>query len=235
MRTWVKICGNTNLADTQAAVEAGADAVGFIFCESPRRTDVATARAISVVLPNEVEKVGIFVNESADAVIETAREAGLTGVQLHGDESPEYVKSLLRMVAGMKLKIIKSIPATLGRSSGLGYFDGGENFVDAIMVDSGPANLRGGTGQVFDWLRAGDFIMWLEQRVKVIVAGGLNPDNVAAAISLFHPAGVDVVTGVEASYGKKDLGKVRAFISAVRAAERPALPAKILSRGEKRR
>ena len=222
MRTWVKLCGNTNLEDARLCVEAGADAVGFIFCESPRRTDVAMARDIIRQLPAEVEKVGIFVNETAQQVVDTAREAGLTGVQLHGDEPPEYVKDLLRLLGDDKLKIIKSIPAALGRSSGLGYFDGGENFVDAIMVDSGLANLRGGTGQVFDWLRAGDFIMWLEQRVKVVVAGGLNPENVGAAVSLFHPSGVDVVTGVEEKYGKKDPAKVRAFIAAVRHTEKTA-------------
>lgn len=220
MRTWVKLCGNTNLEDAQLCVDAGADAVGFIFCESPRRTDAAKARAIIRQLPAEVEKVGIFVNETVQQVVDTAREAGLTGVQLHGDESTEYVKDLLRLLGDAKLKIIKSIPAALGRSSGLGYFDGGENFVDAIMVDSGLANLRGGTGQVFDWLRAGDFIMWLEQRVKVIIAGGLNPENVGAAISLFHPSGVDVVTGIEERYGKKDSAKVHAFVAAVRHAEK---------------
>ena len=219
MHTWVKMCGNTSLADAQLCIEAGADAIGFIFCESPRRIDAKTARDISSALPLEVEKVGIFVNEPAEKVIETAQEAGLSGVQLHGDESPEYVKSMLRALGDTKLRIIKSIPAALGRSSGLGYFDGGENFVDAIMVDSGLANLRGGTGQVFDWLRAGDFIMWLEQRTKVVIAGGLNPENVGAAVSLFHPMGVDVVTGIEESYGKKDPEKVRAFIASVRHAE----------------
>lgn len=220
MQTWIKICGTTNLIDAQACVEAGADAIGYIFADSPRRADPTTSGQISQALPPHIEKIGVFVNEPPEVVLDAARQAGLTGVQLHGDESPSYVKDLLRMAESTKLRIIKTIPANLGRSSGLGYFDGGENFVDAIMVDSGSVQLRGGTGQVFDWLRAGDFIMWLEQRAKVIVAGGLNPQNVGAAISLFHPAGVDVVTGVEATHGKKDPEKVRAFIAAVRRAEK---------------
>jgi len=220
MNTWIKMCGTTNLVDAQTCVDAGANAIGFIFAESPRRADPKLAKEISRALPREVERIGVFVNEPVEAVVRTADEAELTGVQLHGDESPAYVKDLMRRSADRALRVIKTIPAGLGRSSGLGYFDGGESFVDAIMVDSGSVQLRGGTGQVFDWLRAGDFILWLEQRSKVIIAGGLNPENVGAAVSLFHPSGVDVVTGVEQSYGKKDPEKVKAFVASVRAAEK---------------
>jgi phosphoribosylanthranilate isomerase len=214
------MCGTTNLVDAQACVDAGANAIGFIFAESPRRADPKVAKEISHALPREVERIGVFVNEPIETVSRIADEAELTGVQLHGDESPAYVKELVRRSSKRSLRIIKTIPAGLGRGSGLGYFDGGEDFVDAIMVDSGSVQMRGGTGQVFDWLRAGDFILWLEQRAKVIIAGGLNPENVRAAISLFHPAGVDVVTGVEQGYGKKDPEKVKAFVAAVRAAEK---------------
>jgi phosphoribosylanthranilate isomerase len=219
MRTWIKICGTTNIEDAQACVHADVDALGFIFAESARRVDVETTRQVVSALPEHIEKIGVFVNESHDLVVNTVREAGLTGVQLHGDESPAYVKQLIRLFGDMHVKILKAIPADLGRTSGLGYFDGGEEFVDAVMIDSGNVQLRGGTGQVFDWLRSGDFIMWLEQRAKVIVAGGLSPDNVSAAVSLFHPHGVDVVTGVEATKGKKDHAKVRAFVEAVRKAD----------------
>jgi phosphoribosylanthranilate isomerase len=220
MNTWIKMCGMTNLADAQACVAAGANAIGLIFADSRRRASLEVAREIAAAIPPEVERIGVFVNEPVETVMGIARQADLTGVQLHGDESPRYVKELLRSAAERPLRIIKAIPAELGRSSGLGYFDGGENFVNAIMVDSGSVQLRGGTGQVFDWLRAGDFILWLEQRSKVIIAGGLNPENVRAAISLFHPAGVDVVTGVEQSYGKKDHEKVKRFVASVRSAER---------------
>ena len=220
MRTWVKICGTTNLEDAQMCVAAGANAIGFIFAESPRRADPQRSGEISRALPRETEKIGVFVNEPVETVLQTVRKAALTGVQLHGDETPAYVKDLLRAAGPMRLKIIKTIHARHGHASGMGYFDGGESFVDAMMIDSGSVQMRGGTGQVFDWLRAGDFILWLEQRSQVIIAGGLNPENVGAAISLFHPAGVDVVTGVERAYGQKDKTKVRAFIAAVRAAEK---------------
>jgi phosphoribosylanthranilate isomerase len=219
-KTWIKMCGTTNLADAQVCVEAGANAIGFIFAESPRRADPILAKEISRALSQYVERIGVFVNEPIETVMRTAGEAELTGVQLHGDESPVYVKELVRRSTERSLRIIKTIPAGLARGSGLGYFEGGENFVDAIMVDSGSVQMRGGTGQVFDWLRTGDFILWLEQRSKVIIAGGLNPENVGAAISLFHPTGVDVVTGVEQSYGKKDPEKVRAFVASVREAEK---------------
>ena len=220
MNTWIKMCGTTSLGDAQACVDAGADAIGFIFADSPRRVDPMVAKNISRALPQKVERIGVFVNEPVETVMRIAEDAELTGVQLHGDESPAYVNELLRRSGGRPVRIIKTIPAKLGRSSGLGYFNGGENFVDAIMVDSGSVQMRGGTGQVFDWLRAGDFILWLEQRSKVIIAGGLNPENVGAAILLFHPAGVDVVTGVEQSYGKKDVQKVKAFVASVRTAEK---------------
>jgi phosphoribosylanthranilate isomerase len=219
MRTWIKICGTTNLADAEMCVEAGADAVGFIFAESPRRADPQQSGEISRALPAEIEKIGVFVNEPVETIIDTVHAAALTGVQLHGDENPAYVKDLMRAAGSLHLKIIKTIHARQGHASGLGYFDGGENFVDAVMIDSGSVQMRGGTGQVFDWLRAGDFIIWLEQRAEVIIAGGLNPENVGAAISLFHPAGVDVVTGVERGHGKKDEAKVKNFIAAVRAAD----------------
>jgi len=220
MSTWIKMCGTTNLADAQACVDAGVDAIGFIFAESPRQIDARSAGEISRALPEHIERIGVFVNEPPANIVQIAHDASLTGVQLHGDEPPSYVKQLLRIAGELKLRIIKTIPADFGRNMGLGYFEGGEEFVDAIMVDSGSVAIRGGTGQVFDWLRAGDFIMWLEQRTKLIVAGGLNPQNVSAAVSLFHPHGVDVVTGVEEKYGKKDPTKVRAFIESVRTAEK---------------
>jgi phosphoribosylanthranilate isomerase len=218
--TWIKMCGTTNLADAHACVAAGVDALGFIFAESPREIAPAAAGAISRAVPPHIERIGVFVNEPEEKVLDIVREASLTGVQLHGDESPAYVKQLLRMAGEFPLRIIKTIPADFGRNMGLGYFDGGEAFVDAVMVDSGSVAMRGGTGQVFDWLRTGDFIMWLEQRSQLIVAGGLNPQNVSAAVSLFHPYGVDVVTGVEEKHGKKDSDKIRAFIDAVRTAEK---------------
>jgi phosphoribosylanthranilate isomerase len=219
MKTWIKICGTTNLADALAAVDAGADALGFLFADSRRRVEPETVKAIVAELPATTEKIGVFVNEPVDVVMNVAREAGLTGVQLHGDESPQYV-SHLRQISGSKLiKILKSISAEAAQSQGLGSFAGFEECVDVLMVDSGNVIMRGGTGQVFDWLRTSDFVMGLQQRSRVVIAGGLDPQNVGAAICLFRPWGVDVVTGVEKEFGKKDNAKIRSFIAAVRAAD----------------
>lgn len=218
MRTWIKICGTTNLVDALAAVEAGADAVGFLFAESPRRVEPEVARDIVEELPEPPEKIGVFVNESAEYVLQVAREVGLTGVQLHGDESPDYVKTLLSLTHE-PLKIIKTIPAEVGKFSGLGEFGGGEDLVDAIMVDSGTRKMRGGTGKPFDWLLLSDFILGLQQTMPVVIAGGLNPENVSAAVCLFRPYGVDVVTGVEREHGHKDPARLRRFIASVRSAD----------------
>jgi phosphoribosylanthranilate isomerase len=219
MATWVKICGNTNLEDATAAVDAGADALGFLFADSRRRVEAGAVKEIVSALPPEVETIGVFVNEPAEKVFDVAREVGLTGVQLHGDESPEYVQQLVRMFGPKRLKIIKSISAETAQSGRLPCFAGVDESVNAFIVDSGNVTMRGGTGQVFDWLRASDFVMSLQQRSRVIIAGGLNPENVAAAICLFRPWGVDVVTGVEKEFGKKDYNKLRAFIAAARAAD----------------
>lgn len=218
MKTWIKICGTTNLVDALAASQAGADAVGFIFAESPRRIEPEVAGDIVQELPEPLEKIGVFVNESAEYVLQVAREAGLTGIQLHGDESPDYVKTLVSLVHE-PLKIIKAIPAAVGRSGGLGEFGGGEDLVDAIMVDSGTRTMRGGTGKPFDWLSASDFILGLQETVPVVIAGGLRPENVTAAVCMFRPFGVDVVTGVEREHGRKDHERLRRFIANVREAD----------------
>ncbi|MCU1309354.1 MAG: phosphoribosylanthranilate isomerase [Candidatus Angelobacter sp.] len=219
MRTWIKICGTTNLADALAAVDAGADALGFLFADSRRRVEPETVKAIVTELPASTEKIGVFVNEPAEFVMKVARETGLTGVQLHGDESPQYVTQLRQISGANRIKIMKSISAEAGQSQGLGFFTGREECVDVLMVDSGSVIMRGGTGQVFDWLRSSDFVMSLQQRSPVVIAGGLDPQNVVAAICLFRPWGVDVVTGVEKEFGKKDHAKIRSFIAAVRAAD----------------
>ena len=219
MKTWIKICGNTNLEDCELAVEAGANALGFIFAESPRRVEPAAVGRITEKLPSNIHRYGVFVNESEDLVLSVVREAHLSGVQLHGDETPSYVKSLLYKAGDRGLKIIKTVPAEVGKYQGLGFFAGGEDLVDMIMVDSGSKQVRGGTGVPFDWLRANEFIMGLERHSKVVIAGGLRSDNVGAAVSLFRPFGVDAVTGVEASYGKKDPAKLRAFVEAIRMAD----------------
>jgi phosphoribosylanthranilate isomerase len=216
---WVKICANTNLPDALAAVEAGADALGFVFAESTRRAQPTQAKEIIAGIPKGTECIGVFVNTPANEVIKVVRECSLTGVQLQGDETPQYVKDLVRMAEGASLKIIKTFSANAPYEISTAASAVMDEHVDAFLVDSGNAAGRGGTGQVFDWLRATDFVIKLKQRAKVIVAGGLNPENVASAIRLFRPYGVDVASGVEKEPGKKDLERLRKFVAAARAAE----------------
>ncbi len=221
--TWIKICGTTNLEDARAAVAAGADAVGFVFAPSPRRIAPTDAQRIIAELPPHVERVGVFVNESAERIREIVEEAGLTAVQLHGDETPAFAAGLFR-VPGRTTRACRRVFKALGVGPGLegglrSFLEGGS--VDALLLDSarhadGP---RGGSGLAFDWNRAQDFMPGLVTRIRVILAGGLEPANVTAAVRTLHPWGVDVCSGVERAPGAKDHDKLRAFIAAVRMAK----------------
>ena len=201
--TWIKICANTNLRDALAASEAGADALGFVFAASPRQVTPAAAAEIIAQLPATIEKVGVIADESVDFVIDVATTARLTGVQLHGRETPEYVLALRRAVP--HLKIIKG----LHPSEQADAYE-----VDAILLDSGSGDTRGGTGKTFDWQANVSRVRALKP--PVIIAGGLTPENVGEAIRTFQPFGVDVASGVESTKGMKDHAKVRAFIAAAR-------------------
>lgn len=217
--TWVKICGMTNLEDALVAVEAGADAVGFVFYEkSPRNVSVETARKIVEKLPAGVEKVGVFVNEPPEKVTEVADDAGLTAVQFHGDEyrSPE------RYAVGGKSYFGMPVTEILGEMRGqtAGFEIPQLPKASGILLDSGTKDQRGGTGKTFAWGEARALVLGLSQRYPVIIAGGLTPSNVGWAADFLHPWGVDVVSGVEASPGKKDPEKVRAFVRAVREMDR---------------
>lgn len=217
--TWVKICGMTNLEDALTAVDAGADAVGFVFYEkSPRWVSVEKAREIVEKLPEKVEKVGVFVNESPEFVSRVAGNVGLTGVQLHGDEykNPErysrssklfFALSVNRLLNHVEEPIGEVILPELPKSSG-------------ILLDSGTPEKRGGTGKTFAWSEARWLVSALARLHPVVVAGGLTASNVRHAAEFLNPWGVDVVSGVEASPGKKDADKVRAFVQAVRASDR---------------
>lgn len=200
---WIKICGTTNLEDALLAVDAGADAVGFVFAESPRRVEPMVAKRIVAELPESVEKIGIFVNEQAERVLEIAHETGLTGAQLHGG------RDNTRAVRGLATAAVVS-PLDL---PGLQL----DADITRVMVDSG--GVRGGTGRTFDWNAAVlAFGELREQGRRLIVAGGLTPENVVDAIRILRPWGVDVVSGVEQSPGRKDPDKVRAFVAAAREA-----------------
>jgi len=217
--TWVKICGMTNLEDALVAVDAGADAVGFVFYEkSPRSVTVDAVRKIVAKLPGSVEKVGVFVNESPDRVSAMADDAGLTAVQFHGDEyrSPE------RYAVGGKVYFSLPVTEILRELRGqIGSFEI-PRFPKAsgILLDSGTKDQRGGTGKTFAWGEAYALVLGLMRSHPVVIAGGLTPANVGWAAGFLHPWGVDVVSGVEARAGKKDPEKVRAFVKAVREMDR---------------
>lgn len=207
--TLVKICGITNLHDALAAVDAGADALGFNFWpRSPRYISPANAREITNHLPPTVLKVGVFVNGDVKFVLDTFSEAGLGAVQLHGDETPDYCKHL----AGRY--VIKAFGATDKFDwSAVSRYD-----VQAIMLDSKDEVLRGGTGRVFDWSvaqREGQSV----KSPALFLAGGLSPENVAEAIASVGPYAVDACSSLELSPGKKNHERVRAFINAVRESE----------------
>ncbi|HXM21269.1 MAG TPA: phosphoribosylanthranilate isomerase [Terriglobales bacterium] len=221
--TWVKICGITNIEDALTAAEAGADALGFVFYEkSPRHVDPETVGEIVANLPVQVEKVGVFVNEAAERIDESVQQAGLTAVQLSQGQSVvgfiEYLQARQNM--NHRPKIISVIPS--GELSDGGFFIANElnNALHALLVDSSSAAQPGGTGRRFDWEKARGMVEMLGLRIPTIVAGGLTPENVAEALALLHPWGVDVSSGVESKPGKKDPEKVQAFVAAVRQAER---------------
>jgi phosphoribosylanthranilate isomerase len=219
--TWVKICGMTNLEDALVAVEAGADAVGFVFYEkSPRWVTVETAREICKKLPSRLDKVGVFVNEPVENISTIADDAGLTAVQLHGDEykSPERYS--------MQGKMFFSLPAVeiLRDLRGPSSFYGFPSLPNSagVLLDSGSQEQRGGTGKTFAWGEALLLVSGLKRKYPVVIAGGLTPQNVGWAAEYLKPWGVDVTSGVEARPGKKDPEKVQAFVKAVREIDRKA-------------
>jgi phosphoribosylanthranilate isomerase len=210
--TWVKICGTTNLDDALCAADAGADAIGFVFGPSKRQVTPDKVASIVAQLPAQLEKIGVFLNESAARIAEIVAETGLTGVQLHGDETPQTAQLI---AASTLVKVVKGIHAGSGLQSDLSTW-AQEESISALLLDSGNGTMGGGTGMVFDWDLAAEALRILPRGISIIVAGGLNPENVARAIDKFHPWGVDVVSGVESEPGKKDIQKVKAFVAAVR-------------------
>ena len=202
----VKICGLTNLDDALAAAEAGADAVGFVlYRKSPRSVDPSTVRMIVRALPPFILPVGVFVNESADTVRNTMDTCGLALAQLHGDESSAYCELLGRPV--LKALRVKD------RISALAVAEyQGRAGVRGFVVDACSDQAYGGTGSLADWNLAAE----IAKTCRILLAGGLTPENVADAIKAVRPYGVDVSSGVESSPGKKDHGRLRAFVQAAR-------------------
>jgi phosphoribosylanthranilate isomerase len=198
----VKICGITNLADAEAAMDLGADLLGFNFYpKSPRYVAPDQAARIIGMLPGFIDLVGVFVNASYEQIQETIEKCQLSWVQLHGDEDPEFCRSLL----SLHVKTIKAIrvkdASDIKRSESY--------FTDAILLDAFHRNKYGGTGLSFDWNIVGHI------GKRVFLAGGINPDNAPAAIEL-GVYGVDVCSGVEAEPGKKDHEKMKKLFENIR-------------------
>jgi phosphoribosylanthranilate isomerase len=214
--TWVKICGTTNLEDALLAVEAGADALGFVFYEkSPRNITVEAAREIVQELPESVEKVGVFVAESPNGIDAIQRQVGLTAVQAYSPATQEWFD----WQRHSRCKLLVAIQASRVSDS-IFVGEGMKQAVHAILLDSGSGARPGGTGECFDWESAKGMVRGLGESVPVVIAGGLTPENVGDAIGILRPWGVDVSSGVEARPGKKDPGKLRAFVQAVREMDR---------------
>jgi phosphoribosylanthranilate isomerase len=205
MSTIVKICGITNVADALAATEAGADALGLMFYEpSPRNVSMQTAAEIVRSLPPFVIKVGVFVNAPEEVVLRAIGECGLNILQFHGEESPEYCQLFPVMtVKAFRMKDAESLKSLADYKT------------DAWLLDAYVADKPGGTGAKFNWELA---IEAQKLGRPIFLAGGLTPENVADAVRQVRPYAVDVSSGVEASPGRKDHEKVRAFVRAAKGA-----------------
>lgn len=219
---WVKICGITAIEDARTAVTSGADAVGFIFAESPRRVTPEAVRRITASLPPEIEKIGVFVNASMETVLSTVKHAGLTGVQLHGEDRSGIADSVLeqgkKISSGFRVLHVLHYGGDPHRFAVQIHSLTKDSTVDTILVDTGMAGWQGGTGVPFDWQGAQASFTDASTRVRLIAAGGLNPENVAQAIETLQPWGVDVSSGVEFAPGRKHPERVEAFLRAAHAA-----------------
>ena len=217
MSIWVKVCANTSLFDARIAVEAGADAVGFVFAPSPRRVTAEQVAAIVPHLPASIEKIGVFVDATLDQIVSIVRVCGLTGVQLHSEKGPELPTGL-RQSLGTELRIVGVVhfgARAVEQAAAIGQ----DPNVDAVLVDSRTDLAPGGTGVAFDWATARESLFQNVKALKrLIAAGGLTPDNVAEAIVTLCPWGVDVASGVESAPGRKDPQKVLKFVANARVA-----------------
>jgi phosphoribosylanthranilate isomerase len=200
---FVKVCGVTNEDDALLAVAMGADAVGFVFAPSPRQVHPEVVRDILKRLPHDTLTIGVFRNETPERVVDIVSRTGLKGCQLHGGETEED----LRLVRLRVPFVIQALPAGDRRLAAAGV---GPDAADVVLIDSP----QPGSGEVFDWSLAEG----APDGVRLLLAGGLDPDNVAQAIRKVRPWGVDSASGTEASPGKKDATKVRLFVARAREA-----------------
>lgn len=221
---WVKICANTCVDDALKAAELGADAVGFVFAPSKRRVTVAQVAAITRELPIDLERVGVFGAGSVEEIALAVEEAGLDTVQMHGGLDLEFAARLGRRL-GPSIQIIETMHWNVEEDAA----SSSQVFMQMAAVAASPARYRvlvdtkvgssasGGTGKTFNWSKARN-VLASQPELRVIVAGGLGPENVAEAIRVLKPWGVDVASGVEREPGRKDIDKLKRFIENARAA-----------------
>jgi len=198
----VKICGITRPEDAIDAAEAGADAIGLVFAESPRQVTVERAKAILAVLPPYVTPVALFVDESGSRIREVCSLLGIRTVQLHGDEPPDVARELagLCVIKAFRIATAADLQALPGYPAA------------AYLLDSKVAGRRGGSGVAFDWTLAAQATRY----GRIVLAGGLTPGNVAEAVRIVMPYAVDTSSGVESEPGKKDKARIAAFVAAAR-------------------
>lgn len=213
----VKICGITNLADGELAVELGAWALGMIFYEaSPRRCSTAEAETIASALRRKVELCGVFVNAPLEQVVAQSEAVGLTLLQFNGDEGPSFCGEAARRTGA---RVIKAVQVSMaGDVRDLERFHVDFHLLDARAKEPGRQGLRGGTGETFDWT----LVRARRSKVPLILSGGLTAENVAAAIAATAPYAVDTASGTESAPGRKDPDKLRDFFAAVASTEQPA-------------
>jgi phosphoribosylanthranilate isomerase len=220
---YIKICANTNVEDARLAAELGADAVGFVFAPSKRRVTPEQVAEITRELPAELAKVGVFTSTDAAEILRVAKIAGLTAVQLHSAFDPKLVDAIVAGSGGV-LHVVQVVDVPVGMD-----LEALRTVLTAVLshprvlvalLDASHGGVSGGTGRRFDWERAATVVRAVQEATGgwVIVAGGLHAENVGDAIEAFAPWGVDVASGVEASAGKKDPERLRAFVAAARAA-----------------
>jgi phosphoribosylanthranilate isomerase len=219
---WIKICANTNLDDAQLAAGLGADAVGFVFSRSTRRVTPAEVARITPHLPASVERIGVFPALDAHELARAAREAGLTAVQLHGGVSLTLIRELHEIFNG-EISLVQTVHWDINAGDANAAIVAqhlreiaADGLVDRVLLDSKTNSASGGTGIAFDWDAARTTLSEATTGLKLIVAGGLRPENVSEAITRLNPWGVDVASGVEQSPGRKSPEKLSAFLRAAR-------------------
>ena len=199
MQVKVKICGITNLDDAMAAVDFGADALGFVFFkDSPRYIPFSSAASIIKNLPPFLTTVGVFVNEHPENIESVITMTGIDVVQLHGEEPPERCRFTRQVIKAMRVETLESLDPLISY----------RGIVSSFLLDTFTPDLFGGTGKIFNW----DIAVEAKQFGRIILAGGLTPDNITEAVRHVRPYGVDVSSGVELEKGTKDHKKMQLFI-----------------------